>query len=464
MTTLRRAVSGLLKGDAAPTLLATALLLVASGPTWAASHSSGGHGGGRGSGGHASGGGGGHQGRGGGGGFHGSGGSRGFHGSGGGGGFHSSGGGGGFRFQGPAPHASAPMPHGSMSFPGPRFAVPSGGRVGGGLAASPPRSFSSSGGRTVLPVRPGAQGGPNRQPHVSRGSRGDFDDRFGRRFDRDFDHRFDHRFDRDFDRRFSRPFSRPFDRRFDRRISSRSFFGRPFYFDPFFDFYPFNGGFGFGLGFGGGWDYPNYGYYPGYYGRGYYDGGYYGGGYDGGGYDGGGYDGGYYGDGYGGSNYGDGNYGDDYSSGGRNANHENQGALEQFDRDDGASWHDRARRDREAYRDRSQDMPRQARPSGSRRYDAPAGRDAPDVDSTRDSRASRLRLSIEPADASVYVDGRFVGTGAEIAGRDSGLVVSSGPHKLEVVRPGRRSEERDFAAAARKDVRLEVRLEPSGRP
>jgi hypothetical protein len=442
MTTLRRAVSGLLKGDAAPTLLATALLLVASGPTWAASHSSGGHGGGRGSGGHASGGGGGHQGRGGGGGFHSSGGSRGFHGSGGGGGFH---------FQGPAPHASAPMPHGSASFPGPRFAVPSGGRVGGGSAASPPRSFSSPGGRTVLPARPGTHGGPNRQPHVSRGSRGDFDDRFGRDFGRRFD-----RFDRG--RRFDR--DRDFDR-FGRRISSRSFIGRPFYFDPFFDFYPFYGGFGFGLRLGGGWDYPNYGYSPGYYDGGYYGGGYDrggydvggydGGGYDVGGYDGGGYDRGYYGDGYGGSNYGDRNYGDDYSSGGR-----------KFDRDDGASWRDRARRDREAYRDRSQDMPRQAPPSGSRRYDAPPDRGAPDVDSTRDSRASRLRLSIEPDDASVYIDGQFVGTGAEIAGRDSGLVVSSGPHKLEVVRPGRRSEERHFAAAARKDVSLEVRLEPSG--
>ncbi|HVT19368.1 MAG TPA: hypothetical protein VHQ90_24705 [Thermoanaerobaculia bacterium] len=303
-------------------------------------------------------------------------------------------------------------------------------------------------------MRPGTHGGPNRQPHVSRGSRGDFDDRFGRRFDRDFDRRVDRdvdrRFGRPFDRRFDRRFDRDFDRRFDRRISSRSLFGRPFYFDPFFDFYPFDGGFGFGLRLGGGWDYPNYSYSPGYYG---------------GGYNGDGYDGSYYGDGYGGGNYGDGNYGDGYSSGGRN----DQGVFErqrgeQLDRDDGASWRDRARRDREAYRDRSQDMPRQAPPSGSRRYDAPPDRGAPDVDSTRDSRASRLRLSIEPDDASVYVDGRFVGTGAEIAGRDSGLVVSSGPHKLEVVRPGRRSEERDFAAAARKDVSLEVRLEPSGPP
>ncbi len=73
-------------------------------------------------------------------------------------------------------------------------------------------------------------------------------------------------------------------------------------------------------------------------------------------------------------------------------------------------------------------------------------------------RYGRLHLRIEPADASVYLDGRFVGTGADLAGRQAGLVLSPGHHKLAVVRPGRRAEERDFDAQLGQQVNLEVSL------
>jgi hypothetical protein len=53
--------------------------------------------------------------------------------------------------------------------------------------------------------------------------------------------------------------------------------------------------------------------------------------------------------------------------------------------------------------------------------------------------AGQLRLRVEPADASVYVDGTFQGTGRELAV----LPLPAGPHRVEVVRPGYRTEERD---------------------
>jgi len=76
-------------------------------------------------------------------------------------------------------------------------------------------------------------------------------------------------------------------------------------------------------------------------------------------------------------------------------------------------------------------------------------------------RYGKLHLRIEPDDASVYLDGRFVGTGADLTGADAGLVLAPGHHKLAVVRPGRKAEERDFDAALGKDVDLRVTLSPA---
>lgn len=70
-----------------------------------------------------------------------------------------------------------------------------------------------------------------------------------------------------------------------------------------------------------------------------------------------------------------------------------------------------------------------------------------------------VRLSIEPGDASVYLDGRFLGTGRELARLRSGLIVDAGEHRIEVVRPGRQSEERSFSVNAGEEVRLDIALE-----
>ena len=70
-----------------------------------------------------------------------------------------------------------------------------------------------------------------------------------------------------------------------------------------------------------------------------------------------------------------------------------------------------------------------------------------------------LRLSVTPPDASVYLDGRFLGTGAEVGGLRRGLAVDAGEHVLEVVRPGHEPEVRRFTVEADEELELEVVLE-----
>lgn len=73
--------------------------------------------------------------------------------------------------------------------------------------------------------------------------------------------------------------------------------------------------------------------------------------------------------------------------------------------------------------------------------------------------AGRVDLSVEPAEASVYLDGRFVGTGSELA---DGLTVASGEHVVEVVLPGYEQETVRFEVSPGVASAVEVRLEPLG--
>jgi hypothetical protein len=47
-----------------------------------------------------------------------------------------------------------------------------------------------------------------------------------------------------------------------------------------------------------------------------------------------------------------------------------------------------------------------------------------------------LRLRVEPPDAAVYLDGEFLGSGAELARLHGALPVAAGEHRVEVARPG----------------------------
>lgn len=66
-----------------------------------------------------------------------------------------------------------------------------------------------------------------------------------------------------------------------------------------------------------------------------------------------------------------------------------------------------------------------------------------------------VRLDVEPRDASVYVDGEFQGAGRE-ARR---LELAAGHHRIEIVRPGYRTAERDVEVKSGRSEDLEVRLE-----
>jgi len=69
--------------------------------------------------------------------------------------------------------------------------------------------------------------------------------------------------------------------------------------------------------------------------------------------------------------------------------------------------------------------------------------------------AGRLHLDVHPADASVYVDGEFKG----LAGKLGEVALPPGPHRVEVVRPGFRTEERDVDVAPGSSREISIELE-----
>lgn len=75
------------------------------------------------------------------------------------------------------------------------------------------------------------------------------------------------------------------------------------------------------------------------------------------------------------------------------------------------------------------------------------------------SEPGRLRLRIVPDDASIYLDGRFLGTASELSRLRAGLIVDPGVHKLEVVRPGRQAEERTIEIESGRELEVDVELE-----
>jgi hypothetical protein len=74
----------------------------------------------------------------------------------------------------------------------------------------------------------------------------------------------------------------------------------------------------------------------------------------------------------------------------------------------------------------------------------------------RDDRdGASVRLQVSPRDASVYVDGEFRGSGRDA----SSLRLSPGRHRIEVVRPGFRTVEREIDVDEGRGADLQVELE-----
>lgn len=114
--------------------------------------------------------------------------------------------------------------------------------------------------------------------------------------------------------------------------------------------------------------------------------------------------------------------------------------------------------------------PEAARPYGERERDAVRERDdrrnegsnevrsQPPLDARTDS--ARLKVEVTPEDASVYLDGRFLGTVAELDRLHSGVLVDPGEHTLSAVRPGYVESELDFEAVSSEEVVLKIDLQP----
>jgi hypothetical protein len=84
-------------------------------------------------------------------------------------------------------------------------------------------------------------------------------------------------------------------------------------------------------------------------------------------------------------------------------------------------------------------------------YDRPPARS----DRAPSGERGRLRLNVLPEDASIYVDGQFKGS----ARQASSLELAAGRHRIEVVRPGFRTDERDFEVETGVTRELSVELQ-----
>jgi hypothetical protein len=114
----------------------------------------------------------------------------------------------------------------------------------------------------------------------------------------------------------------------------------------------------------------------------------------------------------------------------------------------------------DAYADNDRDDDDQPQPPPPR-YAHPSDRDRDrNLDDDLDggsprTRAGVVRFSVQPLDASIYVDGEFRGTARHI----HELRMAPGRHKVEIVRPGFRTLEREVEVHGDKPVDLEAELE-----
>jgi len=100
--------------------------------------------------------------------------------------------------------------------------------------------------------------------------------------------------------------------------------------------------------------------------------------------------------------------------------------------------------------DRDRDPRRDDRDHVSR-----TGGDDAREDERDDAEAGTLHLDLNPSDASVYVDGEFRGSGRRV----ENLRLAPGRHRIEVVRPGYRTVEREVDVRPGDSSRLEIELE-----
>jgi hypothetical protein len=91
------------------------------------------------------------------------------------------------------------------------------------------------------------------------------------------------------------------------------------------------------------------------------------------------------------------------------------------------------------------------------RADRPAGRatEEPRYVPPTSRERGLVEITVDPPDASIYVDGEFYGKAGDI--RE--LELLPGRHRIEVVRPGYKTDEREIEIAARRNPAVRIRLE-----
>ncbi len=72
---------------------------------------------------------------------------------------------------------------------------------------------------------------------------------------------------------------------------------------------------------------------------------------------------------------------------------------------------------------------------------------------------SAIELQIEPQVASVYLDGEFLGTAAELSRLERGVAVAPGSHRLDVLAPGHAARSLDVEVAEGERRQVVVELE-----
>jgi len=72
-----------------------------------------------------------------------------------------------------------------------------------------------------------------------------------------------------------------------------------------------------------------------------------------------------------------------------------------------------------------------------------------------------LKLRISPPNAAVYLDGEFLGSGAELGRLQRGVALLSGPHRIEVLSPGYAARSMVIETEPGKELQLTVELEPA---
>lgn len=91
--------------------------------------------------------------------------------------------------------------------------------------------------------------------------------------------------------------------------------------------------------------------------------------------------------------------------------------------------------------------------------DRPSGDRAPDDGFDLVTDAGRLVLQISPPEASIYIDGQFMGIGAMLTEIEDGLLMDEGEHRIEVFHPRFRKVERSFTVTAGEQTQLVIALE-----